>query len=89
MLEKEDLFALQGERLRSRVRASRNFSMFVVNLLSRSSVSISLVEEIRGQRWVDISLYSSNSLGQDPHPISNFANCYRNRDKLWPDGPLG
>ena len=40
-------------------------------------------------------LYAGNNPGMDWHLIQGgveilpVPSCYRNRDKLWPDGPLG
>ena len=44
---------------------------------------------------VTSELNAGNNPAMDWHPIQGgveillVASCYRNRDKLWPDGPLG
>ena len=46
-------------------------------------------------KWVPANLYAGGSPAMDWHPIQGaveiclVASCYRNRDKLWPNGPLG
>ena len=46
-------------------------------------------------KWVPANLMLGGNPAMDQHPIKggveilSVASCYRNRDKLWPDGPPG
>ena len=46
-------------------------------------------------KWVPANLMLGGNPAMDHHTtqgeieILSIASCYRNRDKLWPDGPLG